>query len=91
MPPSASGGIPDNRGGGCVFTLIRLYSRDLHPHLPQQAEMVDDGLQPRRAASVGCDDVAAEPLGEDHPRTAVVPAPEPPNSKRDSDAPAMYD
>lgn len=53
--------------------------------------MVDDGLQPRRAASVGCDDVAAEPLGEDHPRTAVVPAPEPPNSKRDSDAPTMDD
>ena len=30
----------------------------------RQAEMVDDGLQPRRAAGVGCDDVLAEPLGD---------------------------
>lgn len=33
----------------------------------RQAEMVDDGLQPRRAPGVGGDDIFAEPLGKDLP------------------------
>jgi hypothetical protein len=35
----------------------------------RQTEMVDDSLWPRRPAGIGCDDVLAEPSGEDHSRT----------------------
>src|SRR5690606_37704419 len=55
----------------------------------RRAEMVDDGLQPRRAAGVACDDVVAEPLGEDHPRTEGIPAPEPAHRECNPDPPAM--
>lgn len=55
----------------------------------REAEMMDDGLQPRRAAGVGGDDVLAEPLGEDLPRADVVAASEPPHGERDPDAPAV--
>jgi transposase InsO family protein len=55
----------------------------------REAEMVNDALQPRRAARIGCDDVIPEPLGEDHPGAAFVPAPETPDRERDPDAPAI--
>lgn len=55
----------------------------------RQAEMMNDGLQPRRAPDVGGDDVLAEPLGEDRLRADFVAASEPPHRERDTDAPAV--
>lgn len=55
----------------------------------RQAEMMHDGLQPRRAAGVGGDDALAEPLGKDPPGADVVATPEPSHGEGNPHAPAM--